>query len=162
MSKTRLILLLAVLAFVGQMLFIYPGLPPIVASHFDAQGNANGWMTKGMFLVFEAGMLIFVVGEFLLVPRFVRRLPKNLINMPNKEYWLSDEHREETLGIFRNYFEVFGAVVVLMFVVVNQFVYQANVARSNLPSSIWMVIVGFLIFTIVWLVKFISEFRLKK
>ena len=162
MTKTRLILIFAIVVLIGHMMLIYPSLPGIVASHFDAQGNPNGWMSKEMFLVFEAALLIFVIGEFLLVPRFVRRLPRSLVNMPNKDYWLSDAHREETFSIFRSYFEVFGAVIVLLFVVVNQFVYSANVARTNLSGSLWMVIAAFLIFTAVWVVKFIREFRLNK
>ena len=161
MSKTRTFLILAVAAFVVQMMYIYPNLPAIVASHFDAAGNPNGWMDKGFFLVFEIGLIVLVVGEFLLVPRFVRRLPPSLVNMPNKEYWLAPEHIDETMTIFRNYFEVFGGVIVILFVVVNQFVYAANTAKTNLPSSIWMVIVGFLLFTTVWVIKFIREFRLK-
>lgn len=162
MTITRTILLFAILAFVSQMAFIYPGLPATVASHFDAQGNPNGWMSKEVFLFFEIGLLVFVVGEFLLVPRFIRRLPRSLINMPNKDHWLSDEHREETMSIFRSYFELFAAVIVLLFVIVNQFVYSANLSHTNLSGSTWMVIVGFLLFTIVWLVKLISEFRFKK
>ena len=162
MTKTRLILIVALVVFAGHMILIYPALPAIVASHFDAQGNPNGWMSKEMFLIIEAALLIFVIGEFLLVPRFVRRMPRSLINMPNKDYWLSDAHREETFSIFRSYFEVFGAMIVVLFAVVNQFVYSANIARTNLSSSVWMVIAGFLVLTAVWVVKFIREFRLNK
>ncbi|MEP7075331.1 MAG: DUF1648 domain-containing protein [Acidobacteriota bacterium] len=161
MTKTRIFLVVAVAAFVVQMMYIYPNLPATVASHFDAAGNPNGWMTKGVFLIIEIGLIVLVVGEFLLVPRFVRRLPPSLVNMPNKEYWLAPEHIDETMEIFRSYFEVFGGVIVALFVVVNQFVYAANTARSNLPGSIWMVIVAFLLFTVVWVIKFIGEFRLK-
>lgn len=162
MSKTRLILFLAVLAFVGHILFVYFGLPPNVASHFDGQGNPNGWMSKSTFLLFELGVLVFVVGQFLLVPFFVGRLPPSLVNMPNRDYWLSDEHKEETLEIFRGYFEVFGTGIILLLIVVNQMVYSANIARANLSSSIWVVIVAFVVFAIVWLIKFMSEFRLNK
>jgi len=143
----------------GLMLPIYRDLPPTVASHFDARGNPNGWMSKEMFVIVEAAILIFVVGQFLLVPFLVRRLPNSLINLPNREYWLSDEHREETLSIVGSYFEIFGAAILVFFIVVNQFVYQANVSKTNLSSSMWFIVVGFLVFTLVWLIKLIREFK---
>lgn len=159
MSKTRLFLILVAAAFVVHMLVIYPGLPPTVASHFDAQGNPNGWMGKDVFVIIEALIVIFVVGEFLLVPYFIRKMPNSMINLPNKEYWLGPEHREEMLSIMGRYFEVFGAMVLVLFVIVNQFVYLANVSKTNLTSFIWIVIVGFLIFSVVWLVKLMREFK---
>ncbi|MGH9819213.1 MAG: DUF1648 domain-containing protein [Pyrinomonadaceae bacterium] len=162
MTRTRLILILAAAAFVAHLLIIYPGLPPTVASHFDAQGTPNGWMSKEMFIVIEAVILVFVVGEFILVPFFIRKMPNSRINLPNKEYWLSPAHREEMLSIMGRYFEIFGVMVLVLVVVVNQFVYLANVSRTNLTSSIWIVIVAFLLFTIVWLIKLMREFRVNK
>jgi uncharacterized membrane protein len=157
-SKTRWILLIVVAAFVVQAFVLYQGLPDVVATHFDGAGNPNGWMTRGLFFVFEAGLLILVVGEFMMVPRFISRMPRSLINMPNKDYWLSPEHRQETSQIIRSYFEVFGAVVVLLFIVVNQFVYKANIDRANLPPTMWVVMVAFLVFVAIWVVKLIREF----
>jgi len=152
MAKTRLLLILCGLVFAAHLLWIYPALPEMVASHFDGQGNPNGWMSKQTFLIFEAVLLIFVVGEFLLVPWFVRRLPNSLINLPNKDYWLSDERRNETFSIFRTYFEVFGSVILILFIVVNHFVYLANIARTNLSSAIWWVIIAVVVFVLAWLV----------
>jgi uncharacterized membrane protein len=161
-TKTRLLLLIAGIVFFGHLLVIYLGLPETVATHFDGYGNANGWMSKEMFLVFESVLVVFVAVEFLLVPWFVRRLPNSLINLPNKEYWLADTRREETFAIFRTYFEVFGAAILALLVIVNHFVYRANIGRTSLPSYIWLVIVAFLLFVAVWLVRFIREFRLNK
>lgn len=50
-------------------LFVYPYLPPKIASHWDAAGNVNGYMSKfwGVFLfpIISLGMLVL----FWLVPR---------------------------------------------------------------------------------------------
>jgi uncharacterized membrane protein len=162
MSKSRLLLILCGLAFAAHMLWIYPALPETVASHFDTQGNPNGWMGKQVFLIFEVVLLMFVVGEFLLAPWFIGRMPNSLINLPNKAYWLADERRGETFAIFRSYFEVFGAVILILFTVVNHFVYLANIKRQNLSNNVWFLIVAFLVFVGIWVIRFIREFRLNK
>lgn len=88
---------LAVL-FVAELLYFYPQLPETVASHFDTDGAPNGWMGKTAFVV----LMMFVaaisaaptVGVALLLPRM-----QSGINIPNKEYWLAPERRDETLGL---------------------------------------------------------------
>jgi hypothetical protein len=119
-------------------------------------------MGKRGFLVFEIALLLFVIGEMLLVPRMVSRLPNSLINLPNKEYWLSPERREETFATFRKYFEVFGSVILLLVTAVNHLVYLANVDRQNLSNNIWYLLVAFLAFVAIWLAKFVMEFTSKK
>jgi hypothetical protein len=40
---------------------VWDRLPVRVASHFDAAGNANGWMSREQSLVFTLGFLVFMV-----------------------------------------------------------------------------------------------------
>lgn len=141
------------------MLWIFPALPEIVATHFDNQGNPNGWMSRQTFLIFEVILVLFVSGEFLLVPWFIGRMPNSRINIPNKAYWLTPERRADALAIFGAYFEVFGAVILILSTVVNHFVYLANIRRQNLSGNVWIVIVSFLVFVAVWAIKLIREFR---
>lgn len=42
--------------FLVSFIWSWAALPPVVASHFDSNGNANGWMDHNSFLVFVAGM----------------------------------------------------------------------------------------------------------
>ena len=162
MTKTRILLIACGLILLTHMLWSYSQLPETVASHFDGQGNPNAWMGRGAFLVFEIALLLFVVGEMLLVPRMVSRLPSSLINLPNKEYWLSPERREDTFVIFRKYFEIFGSAILLLVTSVNHLVYIANVNRQNLSDNIWYILIAFLAFVGIWLAKFVMEFTSKK
>jgi len=162
MSKTRILLFVCGSILLFHMLWIYSQLPETIASHFDGQGNPNAWMGRGAFLVFEIALLVFVVGQMLLVPRMVRRLPSSLINLPHKEYWLSSERREYTFATFRKYFDVLGSAILLLVTFVNHLVYAANVDRQNLSGNIWYVLIAFLAFVGIWLAKFVMEFARKK
>jgi len=72
-------------------------LPDRVATHFDASGAANGFMTRAPYLVF---MTVFALLLPLLVLRGLRSAMNgaiNSINVPNREYWLDPARREESL-----------------------------------------------------------------
>ncbi len=52
------------LILISMMLIAYPSLPNMLATHFDAAGNPNGWSTKNDFyltyILFALGYLIFL------------------------------------------------------------------------------------------------------
>jgi uncharacterized membrane protein len=73
-------------------------LPDRVASHFGADGLANGFMTRHMYLALMLGIgvgLPALIG--LTVGPSVRRFSR-FINIPNREYWLAPARREATVA----------------------------------------------------------------
>lgn len=71
-------------------------LPAKVATHFDIKGRSNGWMTKSQHIAFSA---IFSL-TFPLLPlgisSLMRFLPPQVINIPNRDYWLAPVRIKET------------------------------------------------------------------
>ncbi len=160
MRLPRIILLILVGIFVAQMSYYYVNLPEMVASHFDGGGNPNGWMSKSTFVIFELFLLIFVVGQFMLVPRMIAKMPDSLISLPNKTYWLAAERRAETFFVIRNYFEWFSVALLILFIAINQLVFRANLGHENLSSKeTWVIIALFLVFVFVWLISLVRKFR---
>ena len=160
MRLPRITLLILVGIFVAQMSYYYVNLPETVASHFDGTGNPNGWMSKSTFVIFEFFLLIFVVGQFLFVPRLIEKMPDLLINLPNKKYWLAAERRAEAFSIIRNYFEWFSVVLLVLFIAINQLVFRANLNHENLSDKeAWLIIAVFLAFVFVWLISLVRKFR---
>src|SRR5579864_538570 len=101
MSNTRLpssIFLVFVLVGAMQYLYYAPRLPEIVASHFGISGVANGWQTKTAFFGIEVAMILLATVISFGVPRLIEAMPVSLINLPNKEFWLGSERREDTLS----------------------------------------------------------------
>lgn len=154
-----MILFFLIAVFVSQCVYYYPNLPPEMASHFGANGAANGWMSKEFYFAFMAFVLGLIVFEFTFLPKLIEKMPLSLINMPNREFWFSDENRAETIEIIRHFFEWFSAALLGLFIGINQLVIRANLTHENLSSNSWLILGAFLIFVVVWLIKFYRRFR---
>ena len=140
---------------------IYPQLPDRMASHFAADGTPNGWSPKQGFFFLMAMITAVTAIPAFLVPLKLKSLPRQRINLPNKEYWLAPEHAEETYSFFRTYMAWFGCA--LLFVLLFGTTQAVN---ANLPSighfnskAMIYVMVGFVGFTGVWLISFIRHFQ---
>ena len=138
----------------------YPQLPEVVASHFDGHGHANGWQTKSAFFtVFLAVSLLAAVVGFG-IPRIIALAPAQLINLPNKGYWLAPEHFGETQSFLKGYFAWFGCAMFLMVILTFDYATQSNLHPENPPdpARIWYVLAGFLLFTVVWSIRILAKF----
>lgn len=138
----------------------YDRLPPIVISHFDAQGKPNGWEAKPIFFaicsVFLGVAGIIGVGG----PWLMRVLPPELINLPNKEQWLSPAHRETTMNFLSTWFAWFGCGLLLLQMLVFSFAVQTNLHPAHPPESarLWYYLAGFGIFTAIWVARLATRF----
>ena len=64
---------------------IYPQLPTVVASHFDAHGAANGWQTKQAFFAVVAGVTVLAAFLVFAIPALIAFVPRQYVNLPNKD-----------------------------------------------------------------------------
>src|SRR5690242_12009536 len=71
-------------------------LPPIVASHFGADGVANGFMSRYAYVSFMLAVTVVTPLLVVLLPRILREISPNLLNLPHREHWLAPERREES------------------------------------------------------------------
>jgi len=140
---------------------VYPQLPERMASHFSADGTPNGWSPKQAFFILMAMITAVTAIPAFFVPRKLKNLPRQRINLPNKEYWLAPEHAEETYSFFRTYMAWFGCA--LLFVLLFGTIQAAN---ANLPSighfnstAMIYVMIGFALFVGVWLILFLRHFQ---
>lgn len=162
MRISRIIIFFLVGVFLAQAAYYYSALPEQMASHFNAFGEADGWMSKSVFFVFEGIILLFILAEFTLIPFLIKKSPKSLINLPNKDYWLAEERSETTFATIGLYFEWLSILLLLLFIAINQIVFQANITKENLsPLAIWLILGAFFAFMIFWLVKFVRRFNIK-
>jgi uncharacterized membrane protein len=129
MPNTRLpsstFFLLALLG-AAQYLYYAPRLPEIVASHFGRAGSVNGWQTKTVFFSMELGIIVLATVISYGVPRMIEALPISMINLPNKEFWLGPERRDETLSYLRVWTQWFGCALLAFLLFVMGLVFRAN------------------------------------
>jgi len=156
----KLIFVLLVLYAAVHFSNLYPQLPDVVASHFNARGAENGWQTKQAFFSVFIGVSVLAIVVGFGVPRIIAAVPAQLINLPNKQYWLAPEHRAETMAFLDAYFAWFACAIFLIIILTFDYAIQSNLHPENPPNPerMWYVLVGFLLFTLVWVVRMLARF----
>ena len=150
MTRSRWILVLLYVAALAQLAWVTPRMPERMATHYDGAGHPNGWMTRAGMVEFHLAMLAVTAAAFAGLPALLVRLPAALINIPNREYWLSPERRAGTLLALRGWMEGFGcgAVVLLMAVChLNYLANQESPARLSLPALV-AALIAFVLYAI--------------
>jgi uncharacterized membrane protein len=160
-SRTPALLLgLLYLCFFGYLVASSSQLPSRVATHFDGNGQPNGWMSRAAHLQF---MGVFGLGFPLFVPAIVyasRFLPDRFYNLPHREYWLAPARRTQTMAyLFRH--SLWFASMALCFVIgINYSIIHANsLAQAHLSTLLILPLAGcFLAGTAFWGASLIRHF----
>jgi uncharacterized membrane protein len=143
-------------------LYYYPQLPGRVASHFGGAGKPNDWSTKGLLV----GVYLVTVGitaaTLLAIAYATPKLPDSLISLPNKDYWLSPERREETFAALASLLFWFGSATnILLFDMFHQ-TFRVNLGRTDRLEHPMLAMGIYLAFTAVWSVALILRFARKR
>ncbi len=159
-GQQKLLFLLIMVSFL-QMLYFWPLMPDVMASHFDGMGQANGWAPRTGFFILYAGLIVLFLIIFRVLPGQFKKIPDGLINLPNKSFWLAPERREATFGVIEKQITLFGCATLILIVITMQLVFQANRSGSHRISAetMWAALAGYVFFSIVWTVIFIRRFR---
>lgn len=163
MRDARLPKLLFIVLEVGAAIYFssyYAQLPDVVASHFNGRGVPNGWQSKPAFFGLFLAMNVLAAMMGFAIPRLISTLPPQLINLPNKRYWLAPDHLAETMKLLRAYFAWFACAVFLVMILTFDYAIQSNLHPDNRPdvSRMWYILAGFLAFLIVWIVRMFTQF----
>lgn len=150
----------ALLLALGQAIHYFPLLPDRVGSHFDAAGTPNGWMSKEWFFGIHFGVLVLLITVFSGIPWLVGILPRQMINLPNRDYWLADERIEATRTRIRTMLGGYGAATSLFLVGVFQLALMANLERDGKMAAPYLLglLIPYLLASLVWTVVFIRGF----
>jgi uncharacterized membrane protein len=155
LTKVALLMFAAI-----QTIYYYNKLPDKVASHFGGGGLPDRWTSRPSFFLTYWICLALVLAISLGVPALIIKLPKRLINIPRREYWLSEEKYPEAIRLLRIYFHWLGVILMSFQVAVFQIVFQANLSPTHELSG-WLiaVLIGFVLALLVWGIKFTTRFK---
>lgn len=112
-------------------------LPTRLASHFDAGGRPDGYMSREAFFATMAAVGCAVVLPLAFLSALLRVVPNAAINVPHRDYWLTAERREQSIqriGAFGGWFSIATAALLLMVVALTL---RANVDRTGLDMQIF-------------------------
>lgn len=136
-------------------------LPAVVATHFGPAGAPNGYMPHAFYLRF---MLAFVVLLPWLVNFALERIlasPNARINLPNRDHWLAEAQRSQTIEFLLRHMRYFGLLLAVFLCGVHWLVVGANaVVPPALDNTRFGIFLGvYLLAVIVWIIALRRRFR---
>lgn len=157
-SLRRLFYALLALAAL-QVMYYYPQMPEVVASHFDGRGAPNGWSSRNVFFAIYLSMIALLVGIFIFVPRWSEARIRFSLKIPNRDYWLAPDKLEQTRAFFQRQMIIMGVVHLLLVMFTVQLAILANLGQElRLHSSIGWALGLYFLLIITWLVHFWRHF----
>jgi len=158
--RAGLLVLLAA-AGVAFVLVTSAQLPAIAATRFDLGGAPNVFMTRQGYRWLMGFLVGFVPLLVAFLPALIGSRWPQLLNIPNRDYWLAPERRAETLASVGSRTMLLAAVMIALMCFTHWLVLEANAAvPMKLAGTPLVVGVGaFAIFVIGWIVALHTRFR---
>lgn len=134
-------------------------LPNRVATHFGPSGAANGWMTRQEHITLTCMTPLGLLAVLALLLGF-NMLNPQLLNIPNRDYWMAPERRRATMFILGGQNLLLGAIITIFLGCVYWSILTVN---QNIPpklsgGTLFGPVVGFVGLMALWGVGFASRF----
>jgi uncharacterized membrane protein len=146
------------LACVAHALWYYPRLPEQVAHHFGATGEPDAWGHKTQFLVVYLVTVGVMVATFLGLGLALPKIPNSAINLPNKDYWLAPERRQQTLDYMLPWFLWLGSLTMLLLLDIFHQSFQVHLGNATKLNHFWITMGAYLAITTAWCIGIYRRF----
>lgn len=132
-------------AFLAMMAATYRQLPLRVASHFGADGVANGWSSRESYVWTLIAIVTVCTLTMMGISAIIRITPTNLVNLPHREYWLAPERREATIAAVQRFGFLMAGLTSLLFLALHLLTVAANESQpAVLSGAAWWLLGAFL------------------
>lgn len=145
------------MAALGVTLYAYSVSPDMVAVHYGSSGKPDRWGPREEVLLVATCIISISTALFLALPALFRLAPASMLNLPNKDYWLSPERRDAATAKFVVWAGTIGTAINLLMITLQLSLGPGPSgspdAANLLPSSLAMLFVAFTLGSCVWLVR---------
>jgi uncharacterized membrane protein len=139
-------------AFILVLVLTIGRLPPVVASHFNADGVPNGWSSRQTYGLLQGAIGVVLPLSLIALVKAVTVRGPHRLNIPAREYWRLPEHAPEAVRRVRAYMWWLGCILAGMALAVHGLVLRAH--RSMPPhlstSGIVMLLALLLLVIGIW------------
>lgn len=112
-------------------------LPEQVATHFDGKGQPGNFKPKGQATMLLAGLEIGLSWFMVLIGMSLSLFPSSLINIPNRNYWLAEARRGESLAYMRMILNGIALVTALFVMTISYSTFVANRDQAPLDGVLF-------------------------
>ena len=158
-NLSRTVFIIVLLLCLGHAAYYYPLLPDRVASHFGPSGRPDAWSSKDTFVSIYLFAVAVIAVLFSGIGFMLRRTPASLINLPNRDYWLSPGRSDETIGLLSRQFLWFGSATLLLMLDIFNQSFQVHLGRAQTLGHPVASIVVYILFSVLWSTWLIAKFR---
>jgi hypothetical protein len=153
--------LLIAAAAVAFIWFTARQLPPLVGVHFGTASIATGFVPRSRYVLAAISASVLLPFVIVFPISLALRSPNVVINLPNRDYWLTPERRPQTVNFIRSQMMRFGTAMLLFICYVHWLVVEAN-AKSPPRLATGAFVAGiavFACFVILWITLHYRRFR---
>jgi serine/threonine-protein kinase len=150
----RIFYIIVLLICIFEVMRLWSIMPPEMAAHFNVQGNPDRFVPKPEFFGYQIQTLLIVVLVSIPLQLLFLVLPVDLINMPQREYWLAPERRAETVGRLSDFAAMLFGLILLTIQAGFELSAYANLQTPIHFNAQWMLVFMAASFVVIGLMLF--------
>lgn len=138
----KIMIVLTIVVCIFQIVMWYGDLPEMVPSHFDANGDVDGQMSRNAFCAMMGLLNLGLLIGLPLTGYLAKHLPDSLVNIPNKEYWLAPERRDASLSVMTDFVSAIAWMTGWLFIGIFQLSAWVGIKARESISPDFYVLMG--------------------
>jgi len=160
MNTNQFVLIMILVLMLFQVFYFYPKISEPFGTKFNKDGDILQSTSSTGFLVQGLLSPLLIAFIFLIIPANLNKFSTKTWNIPNKEYWLTDDRKEETYNYISLKMNLLGIVFAGMILIAQQVPINKNIPFYSIEIPGMNMAIGlFLFFLFIWLGDFILHFR---
>ena len=136
-------------------------LPSQVASHFGADGVADGYLAQPYYLGLMLALLVLLPSALAFLPAAALNRPGARLRLPNADYWLTPERRDASVAWLVRHLARHAALMAVFIGYLHWVLVGANLSLpAHLPQA-WFAggLLGYLLLSLWWASALMRRFR---